>query len=62
MEADDFDGQITPEETQEDWIQWNDDLQSEISELYQDDEPADIDDDHGMNPYDGTYENWDFEL
>jgi hypothetical protein len=21
-----------------------------------DDEPADIDDDHGMNPYDGTYD------
>jgi hypothetical protein len=22
-----------------------------------DDEPMDIDDDHGMNPYDGTYEH-----
>lgn len=23
-----------------------------------DDEPFDIDDDRGMNPYDGTYDSW----
>lgn len=32
------------------------DFDNDYVEDYWDDEPADIDDDHGMNPYDGTYD------
>jgi hypothetical protein len=39
----DFDSQLTPEEMEQDWIQWNDDLRKEIQELYASGEEFDRD-------------------
>jgi hypothetical protein len=59
---DDFDSHVTPEEYYDDPDrELNEWLDADTTPLG-DNEPSDIDDDYGRNPYDGTSEDWGLDM